>query len=266
MTARRSSRLAVPLLRPEDVIPHLGKPTHWKQGRSAKALADVWFHARDLPDAVRRVLDSAEGLQGAEFLEGWLERETDLNDGGAAPSQTDLLALLGVARDLVVLGIEAKVDESFGPLVSEWLSNGSDGKTRRLRILCDCLGLDPESIGHLRYQLLHRTAAVILEAQRFRTSMGVLIVHSFCARASGLADCVAFFDAIGLKDFSPAGLTEARRFAGVDLRAGWAVDAVPPRETVKPGWREDLAASVSPEFPVRVQPSLREEDRSGVLS
>lgn len=72
------TRIAVPLLKPEDVIPHLGKPTHWKQGRSAKAVADSWFHANDLPPRVRAVLDQSPALRSAELVDAWLERCTDL--------------------------------------------------------------------------------------------------------------------------------------------------------------------------------------------
>ncbi|WP_309752866.1 DUF6946 family protein, partial [Novosphingobium sp.] len=95
---------------PADVIPHLGKPSHWKQGRSAKSLADSWFFAGDIPASIRALLAQSEYLAGAELLEAWLERETDLQDGRATPSQTDLLALLGIGEKLAVLGIEAKVD------------------------------------------------------------------------------------------------------------------------------------------------------------
>lgn len=133
---RRSSRIAVPLLRPEDVIPHLGKPIHWKQGRSAKSLADSWFFSGGIPAAIADLLSQSERLAGAELLEAWLERETDLQDGRTTPSQTDLLALLAIGDKLAVLGIEAKVDESFGPLVSEWLASGSEGKADRLERLC----------------------------------------------------------------------------------------------------------------------------------
>lgn len=210
--------------RPEDVVPHLGKPSHWKQGRSAKALADAWFSSQNVPPAVRAVLATVDYLADAELLEGWLERETDLRDGRGSPSQTDLLALIGVGDQLGVLGVEAKVDESFGPLVAQWLSDGGESRAERLRQLCDLFRLDPERAGSLRYQLLHRTAAVLLEAQRFRTDCAVLIVHSFCPQKTGLTDCIAFFEAIGMPGFAAGSLVGARRFAGVDLWAGWASD------------------------------------------
>lgn len=81
--------------RPEDVIPHLGKgELHWKEGRSAKLLADQWFAARGLPPSVRNVIEQAEPFIGTVMLEGWLERETELPWGKGRPTQTDLLALL----------------------------------------------------------------------------------------------------------------------------------------------------------------------------
>ena len=224
---RRSSHIAVPLRRPDDVIPHLGRPIHWKQGRSAKAVADSWFRARDIPSSVRAVLSRSHFLADAELLDGWLERETDLGDRRGSPSQTDLLALLGIGKELGVLGIEAKVDESFGPLVSEWLGDGGVGKTNRLAGLCELLGLDSSRVGHLRYQLLHRTAAVIFEARRFRSDIGVLIVQSFCPRTTGLADCAAFFEAIGMPGLEAGGLVGPWKRSGVTLWAGWASDDIP---------------------------------------
>ena len=179
----------MPLQKPQDVIPHLGKPCHWKQGRSAKSLADSWFFAGDIPAAIRSLLVQSEYLAGAELLEAWLERETDLEDGRATPSQTDLIALLGIGVKLAVLGIEAKVDESFGPFVSEWLEGGSEGKSRRLAKLCALFQIIPAEVGHLRYQLFHRTAAAILEAKRFRSNTAILIVQSFCPKATGLSVC-----------------------------------------------------------------------------
>jgi hypothetical protein len=214
------------LLRPEDVIPHLGKPIHWKQGRSAKSLADSWFFANGIPAAIRDLLSQSDRLAGAKLLEAWLERETDLQDGRATPSQTDLLALLAIGDRLAVLGVEAKVDESFGPLVSEWLASGSDGKADRLKRLCALYHVDPAQAGHLRYQLFHRTAAAILEARRFRCDTAILIVQSFCPQSTGLGDATAFFDFIGMPGLEAGKLIGPRNFDGIELWVGWASDII----------------------------------------
>ena len=51
-------RIHVPLTRPEDVIPHLGSPTHWQPGRSAKSVADLWFSENAIPPLVSKVLET----------------------------------------------------------------------------------------------------------------------------------------------------------------------------------------------------------------
>jgi hypothetical protein len=220
-------RIAVPLLKAEDVIPHLGKPTHWKQGRSAKAVADSWFNANDIPPRVRAVLDQAPELRAAELVDAWLERCTDLGDKRGSASQTDLLAVLGTGDELVVMAIEAKVTESFGPFVSEWIGNGSEGKEDRMRRLCALLGFDPSEVGDLRYQLFHRTAAAILEARRYRARRAVLMVHSFCEHATGLEDFVSFFDRMGAKGVGKDKLSAPAAIGGVTLWVGWTADQCP---------------------------------------
>lgn len=92
-------RLNLAMRQPEDVIPHLGKPIHWKEGRSAKSLADSWFSANDIPREVRAVLDQAPEYRKATLVDAFLERCTSLEDGRPTASQTDLLAILGMGED-----------------------------------------------------------------------------------------------------------------------------------------------------------------------
>lgn len=221
------TRIAVPILSPEDVIPHLGKPTHWKQGRSAKSVADSWFRANDMPPRVRAVLERSPELKGADLVDAWLERCTDLGDRRGSATQTDLLAVLGVGDELAVMAVEAKVTESFGPLVSEWIGEGGEGKEDRLQRLCDLLGFDRDSVGDLRYQLFHRTAAAILEARRYRSKKAVLMVHSFCPHASGLSDFKAFYERMGMSGVGRDLLGDSKQVAGLSLWVGWASDQCP---------------------------------------
>lgn len=219
-------RIAVPLLRPEDVIPHLGKgELHWRQGYSARAVAESWFAANDLPPKVRAVLEQAPELRGAELVDAWLERCTDLPWGRGAASQTDLLAVLGLGGELAVMGVEAKVKESFGPLVREWLAAGGDNRRQRLAGLCGLFGLDPAAVGDLRYQLFHRTAAAVLEARRYRAGKAVLMVHSFCPDATGLGDFTAFADRLGVV-IGRDRLAGPLAAGGVALWLGWAGDSI----------------------------------------
>jgi hypothetical protein len=236
----RGSRIAVPLLKAEDVIPHLGSASHWKEGRSAKSLADSWFDADGIPKPVEVLLATSPGLRGAQLIDGWLERKTDLQDGCGAPSQTDLLALLSTGDELVVLAVEGKVDESFDRLVSEWLADDSSNKHKRLRRLCNRLGIGEDRSASLRYQLLHRTVAALLEAERFHATKAVFAVQSFCPSATGFDDFAKFASALGFGTVERGRLCGPRRFGTVDLWIGWVSDS---------HWDDFLSRPGNPHFP-----------------
>src|SRR5690606_8420986 len=103
----------------------------------------------------------------------------ELDDTRRRPSQTDVLALLDIDGQTAVLGVEGKVNESFGPLVMDW-NDYSPGKLRRMAALVERLRLKPStSLGTLRYQLFHRTTATIIEAERAGATEAAMIVQSF---------------------------------------------------------------------------------------
>ena len=225
-------RLHLPMRQPADVIPHLGAEHHYQEGRSARLIAETWFagqqQPRGLPGAIRDVLDQDPQLAGAELVDAFLERRIDLGDGRKA-SQADALAILGLPGALAIMAIEGKVDETFGPRVSEWLGGSpSAGKVERLERLCATLGLAPAPAGLLRYQLLHRTASAIYEAKRYRAPTALMVVHSFDPGAAGLPDFKAFAAAIGLPAADATRLFGRVVCEGVDLFLGWAADVVPP--------------------------------------
>ena len=189
-----SSRFAVPMLRPEDVIPHLAKGIeHWRDGRSAKELARRWWDAGGFPPSVRQILLGAPEWKGAEFVEAKFEHQTDLGTLGRA-SQSDLLVVARTSDGMGIVAVEGKADETFGKIVDEWLGTDVDksnapeikgssatissGKWARLKSLCETLGLDTKDVMSMRYQLLHRTVAALLEAK------AVQLPPSSCPRPS----------------------------------------------------------------------------------
>lgn len=219
-------RIHVPLLRPEDAIHHLGSPTHWQPGRSAKSLADLWFKANSLPASISAALANDLKLNSAVLLDAFLERSVDLGDG-QRPSQSDLMAIVRLNDGLGVLAIEAKVDETFGPTVDEWLSEPKGDKPTRLARLgklCKMLGLSPTSVGSIRYQLIHRTASALIEAERYRARDAAMIVQSFCPKRSWFADYQAFVQAMGLGEETDGSLTRAKNCEGINLRLGWVAE------------------------------------------
>jgi hypothetical protein len=216
-------RLHVPLLKPEDVIPHLARQdSHWRAGYSAQELAVAWSGSEnDFPASVRAVLTTAPEYALAELLDGFFEREVELGSPGRN-SQTDLMVIAGLADELGVIAVEGKVEESFSELIKEW--NTTAGKQRRLQGLCDTLGLNVSGIGDIRYQLLHRTASAIYEAKRYRCHHALMLVHSFSSTHRWFDDFAAFSRVMGLPLETPGHCSSARVCQGVSLRLAWVAD------------------------------------------
>jgi hypothetical protein len=219
-------RLHLPMRKPNDVISHLGKgEAHWRVGRSAHAAATTWFAANGMPKAVTTACNTLEALANLKLVDAFLERSVDLGDGHR-PSQTDVLAICSHRTGLFVAAVEAKVDESFGPYVSDWL-DGSPAKTARLSMLCGMLRLDPVTCGDLRYQLLHRSASALIEAQRYHATKAVLIVHSFCPNNTGFADYSAFVGRLGTGQAKIGSAHGPVILGPVSFFTAWATDTPP---------------------------------------
>ena len=210
------------LRKPEDMRPFLADPElHWREGYSACELATSWVTADDIPTPVRNVLDTCPEYRGAELVEGYFERKVDLRTKGR-PSQTDLMVLAKLKEGLGVIAVEGKVEESFGPLISKW--NNTPGKDARLRHLCQTLGVRKKQTGDLRYQLFHRTASAIFEAERYCARQAMMLVHSFSETDTSINDFLDFAGAIKMPVAGKDTASEPRRFGEVELRLAWVSD------------------------------------------
>jgi hypothetical protein len=214
----------VPTSGPEDWRKFLAQPDrHWRTGYSAKTLAYCWEEADGFPDSVKQVFLQCginyPLLNKIEFLLGFPEYQVPL-PGGRRASQSDIFVLARSQGRLITVAVEGKVAESFGPTVSEWQEEDSDGKRVRLKFLCELLGLAENTLGDIRYQLLHRTASALILAERFNASCAVMLVHSFGQLNDSFNDYqefVSLFGAVGAPD-SVAALGER---AGISLYTGW---------------------------------------------
>jgi len=175
-------RIFAPTQTPSDWQHLLAKPTlHWKKSYSAMTTAACWEAADgELPPEVTQVFqDSGQSnLLYLKLLAAIPEWEVEL-PGGTRPSHTDVLALARNDEGLVVICVEAKVDEPFGPTLGEKRAEESNGQSERINYLHAALRLDVPLSGNIRYQLLHRTVSVLRTAQDFHASSAVMLVHSF---------------------------------------------------------------------------------------
>jgi len=154
----------------------LHKSKHWRKFYSAYELAVSWEAADPfLPLEVQAWFGNS-----AELLAVIPEHKTPLPpDFHHAPSRSDALAFVRSEGKVYAVAVEGKVYEPFGPTVGKWRKGESDGKVERLKFICQTLGLNYPPDDEIRYQLLHRSASAVIEAERFHADCAAMIVHSF---------------------------------------------------------------------------------------
>ncbi len=157
---------------------------HWKSGCSAQTLASSWEDAGSFPSEILDVLHQQPSLSGIEPLLIFPEWKVTL-PGGGTPSQNDVWVLAKCDEGMVSISVEGKVKESFGETVGKWRANASKGKIDRLAYLVDILGLQESLPDTIYYQLLHRAASAVIEAERFGALQSVMLVHSFSLKNCG---------------------------------------------------------------------------------
>lgn len=194
----------------------------WRTGFSAKALAHCWEQADGFPAEITDLFSQSgvSSFQNIELLLAFPEFQVSL-PGGKRPSQNDLLVVAkGSDGHLVVIAVEGKVSEPFGPTLAEWNVSESIGKQERLGYIQLLLGLNDELPRHLRYQLLHRTASAVIEARRFNAHSAVMLVHSFSQDALWFEDFQAFLGLFGVQPQLNQ-LSWLAELQGINLYAGW---------------------------------------------
>jgi hypothetical protein len=158
---------------------------HWKDGRSAKELAQSWFRngTSKPPDELVELLE-AKFAAGITFEEAKPECVVELDNFAGEHRNCDLVVLCNMGAKRTVITVEAKADEPFGDVIGEYFDRkaGTGSKVpARIQQLSEAMfGRAPDgAIRKLRYQLLHAAAATLIEAKDSRAEMGILLVHEF---------------------------------------------------------------------------------------
>jgi hypothetical protein len=206
----------VPAAGPQSWQALLADPVkHWRTGYSARTLAHCWEAAEGLPPEIAALF----GLD-AELLIAIPEHKVSLRDAGRE-SQTDVFALVKSNNRTIAVAVEGKVNESFGPIIRDWYADRSPGKQRRLAFLCDLIGVKCPPPDDLHYQLFHRTASAVIEAERFKTDDAAMIVHSFSPENKWFDAYAAFLGLFGLAA-QPGQLLSKKLPDGRTPHFGWA--------------------------------------------
>ena len=216
-------RIFIPSQTPSDWQRLLAKPIlHWKKAYSAMTAAACWEAAGDkLLAEITMALEATgqDDLIGLRLLTAIPEWEVDL-PGGNRPSHTDVLAITRNDRGLVILGVEAKVDEPFGPTLGQKRADESVGQGERINYLHAALCLDVPLKDEIRYQLLHRAVSALQTAEDFHARSAVMLVHSFSPTCRWREDFLSFCKAMTATPLT-SDIYVVPRFECPRLYLGW---------------------------------------------
>jgi hypothetical protein len=143
-----------------------------------------------VPAEVRALLDSHELTRGAVLDKGFAQFTADLPGGGNETRQFDLLLHGRGPAGPLVIGVEARADETFGARLQKKLRATDDAEPDqtvepRARTLISILfgvpDADPadDPWARLRWRLLTGAAAAAHQAAREGASHAVFLVHEF---------------------------------------------------------------------------------------
>lgn len=181
----------------KDLLADPGK--QWKRGYSARTLAHCWEDSDGFPPEVAQpfAMNNEHLLAELTPILAVPEFKVCL-PGGVRASQNDIFVLARSVAGPVVVMVEGKVNESFGPTVESWRKEASVGKKARLAFLKRTLGLESSPPALVRYQLLHRAASAIIIGEQYRACAAALVIHSFSPKKAGWNDYQAFMQLFGV--------------------------------------------------------------------
>jgi len=205
----------------------------WKRGYSAFETAVSWERAArrasGLPEPIERLIHEAYGEPA--LLLAVAEHKVRL-PGGRADSQNDVWALVKTSQGTVSMSVEGKVAESFGPKTLEkWLGDGKSELSEANRaerwdyIRAHLPAAADGAYLTVAYQLLHRCAAAVIEAERFGLSKAAFVVQRFASQADHYTDFELFCRVLGFDGGLRGHMQETSvttKAGTIKLQIGWA--------------------------------------------
>lgn len=194
---------------------------HYKIGHSAFEIAHRYHGmGKRMPEPIYSLLQNSHvaDFRNLEVCEAYIEFPVHLNDNRHA-SRTDAMIFAHSSEgEKIVICIEAKALEEFGPRVFRWINTPDSGgprrqkklfnnphapipgKLRRLQFLNEVLSLEIKPEATVRYQLLHRTASAILIARQTFAKVALVLIHAFAESDHNSADFQEFCRLLSFND------------------------------------------------------------------
>lgn len=154
--------------------PPMGKEKHWKDDRSAKSLAQFMTDTNQVKKLEKELKTLGYDTRGV--ISCTPEANTVLPGTGNGRNHD----LLMIGKDFVI-GIEAKVSESFGKTISKELEGASDNKQYRIDTLAKELFGCEVNVDYkdLKYQLLTGVMGTLLEAIKNAKTKALFLILVF---------------------------------------------------------------------------------------
>lgn len=199
----------------------------WKRRFSAFETAVSWELAAtskfEIPSPIGKLFTESNYRKPA-LIFAVAEHKVNL-PGGAAASQCDVWAVVKTIQGMLSLTVEAKANEPFGDeIVERWLVAGKTEESmsnRKKRFEYVRSHLPPsDSLSPVRYQILHRCAASVIEAKRFGFQHAAFVVQAFSAPEQSFQDYAVFCQALNIP--ATRGRLATTSVDGVSLSVGWA--------------------------------------------
>ena len=219
------TKIYIPSAGPDSWQQLLAKPEeHWRTGYSARSLACSWEEAGGFPKEIKEAINTSDIPDLGDIVPLLVipKHKVPLPPGRISPSQNDAFVLASNEKGLISMTIEGKVEEPFGQTIEKWEPDSSPGKHERFNYLVDLLELQGRDISQVYYQLIHRTASAIIEAERFHADTAVMLVHSFSQSYTGFEEFCAFAGHLGVKPKLNR-LHSCGKRSGIELYIGWVV-------------------------------------------
>jgi hypothetical protein len=198
----------------------------WKRGYSAFETAVSWELASrsksGLPAPITNLFRNRHYGEPL-LLFAVAEHKVDL-PGGSAASQSDVWAVVKTLAGMLSLTVEAKANEAFGDeIVENWLAarktkESIDNRKTRFDYVRSHLPM-ADSFLSVRYQLLHRCAASVIEANRFGYLHAAFIVQAFNPPEKSFQDYATFCQALKIRALREELATTS--VDGILLSVGW---------------------------------------------
>jgi hypothetical protein len=201
--------------------------SQWRRGFSAFETAVSWEYASANPTGMPQPV--AELFRDTIYENPVLqlaiaEHKVDL-PGGRAASQCDVWAVVKTSKGMLSLTVEAKATEAFGDdILERWLVAGGSEESRvNRKARWDYVqSYLPKSDSFLpvRYQILHRCGASVIEAKRLGFQHAAFIVQAFNTPEESFQNYVAFCQALRIP--GKRGSLATTSVDGISLSVGWA--------------------------------------------